>query len=552
MLLVVVAVVAPAAPAFAHAVLESTDPVDSSIYPTAAPPTTVTLRWGEPVGLQLGAIRLYDDLGRLVQTGAPHHPSGDDAAAVMSLPHLGPGTYVVSWRVISADTHPVSGAFSFTVGARRHDVSGVASKALSTAHGSRTVGVLYGIIRFALFTSVLVLLGGIAILAVVWPAGRRSRRAAVVLWTALGVALAASLVGIAIEGIYAAAFPLRELFDSTVLSDTLHARYGETALARIVLLLAAIPITWKLLASREPHDEPRRLPAWWLGLMSLVGIGTIVTLTLASHATSGRWTAAAEPADVVHVGAAALWFGGLMLVAVALVPHATTNALSRTLPRFSALATGAIVVIVASGAFQALRQVGTFHALADTGYGRLLIVKVSVFAVLLLVALCSHRIARLFRRSGGTAESVGPLRRALALEVALGLAILVVTALLVDARPAFEIEHGPQSFTVTSPSNQPPVVAFSVVVEPATSGLNQIHLTTETPQGSVANPQQLSFELTNTKHNLGPLRVPLNRLGPGHYLGNYVIPFAGTWRVDIRALMTPIDEAFVSHTIRVR
>ena len=306
-----------ATPAFAHAVLLSTNPVDGSFYPTATTPTSVSMHFGEDVGVKLGAVRVYDEHGKLVNTGAPGHPTGDGSTVEASLPKLGPGTYVVTWRVISADTHPVSGAFTFTVGAHRRDVSKLATQLLSSTNGSRSVGVLYGVERFVLFASLIAFLGGTAFVVLVWPVGRRAKRARQILWMGWAATLAITIVGITIEGIYAAAYPLSKLLDPTVLSDTLHGRYGETAVARMALLIVALPLLSLLIPVRRRHDDvPSPLPRWWYPAATVVGIATIVTVTLASHGTTGRWTGLAIPADVLHVSAVSLWFGGLLMLTV--------------------------------------------------------------------------------------------------------------------------------------------------------------------------------------------------------------------------------------------
>jgi hypothetical protein len=68
--------------------------------------------------------------------------------------------------------------------------------------------------------------------------------------------------------------------------------------------------------------------------------------------------------------------------------------------------------------------------------------------------------------------------------------------------------------TLKSSAAEPPVVWFNLVVEPAKSGENQIHLSTETPEGGIAKPMQVTMELTNASHNVGPLQVCLVRLAP--------------------------------------
>jgi len=582
-----------AAPAYAHAVFEGSDPADGTIYPISSPPTTISMHWGESVGIKLGAVRMYDEHGHMVNISAPYHPPGDDSTVEASLPHLGAGTYVVTWRVISADTHPVSGAFIFTVGSRQANVNGLATKLLSSANGSKTVGVLYGIDRFVLFSSLIALFGGAAFVALVWPAGRDSRRARRIIWTGWGIAFGITVFGFAIEGIYAAAFPLRELLSSTVLSDTLHERYGETALTRAGLLVVIWPLLHILFRSpgqRHGRDsEARTPPLWWLGGTALAGLATLFTVTVASHGSTGRWTGLALPDDVLHLSAVSLWFGGLLMLTVAVLPHASVDTLVRTLPRYSNLALGAVIAIFVTGSFQAVRQVGTIHALTSTTYGHLLIVKISAFTVLVIVGAFSREIvdrtyepireAAKVKRAFATVDTGGgpapdetttpepafqpffdpadktTLRRlaqTVRIEVAIAVIVLIVTALLVDARPAYQVANAPQILTIKSPAAQTPVVWFNLVIQPAASGTNQIHVSTETPEGGIATPLQVTMAITNTKHDIAALTVPLLRLGPGHYVAYATeIPFAGTWQVTLKALMTQFDEAIATHNVSI-
>ena len=595
----VVFVVLAEAPAFGHAALLSTNPADGSVYPTASPPHSVLLHFGESVGIKLGAVRLYDEHGGLVNTGVPTHPAGGDNRVSVSLPKLGSGTYVVTWRVISADTHPVSGAFTFSVGSEQKNVSALTQKLLSSAEGSRLVGVLYGVERFLLFASLIAFLGGTAFIVLVWPAGRRSRRVAHILWISWGVAVGATALGFAIEGIYAAAYPFSKLLDPAVLRDTLHGRFGETALVRLALLAAAVPLLRRLLSTNVGEDDPKRLPPWWAPTAFIVGIATIVTITLASHGTTGRWTGLAIPADVLHVSAVSLWFGGLLMLTAAVVPAADSSTLDRVVPRYSNLAFGAVVTIIASGTFQAARQVGTIHALFSTVYGHFLLAKLFAFGLLIVFAMVSREVVngwyaprrdrqkRAIALAATSSPDLGPgsgvalaerpdpeavdtdnngdrdddrrartallrLRQTIAVEVAVALIVLALTALLVDARPAYEVTNGPQVLRLESSPSRTSVV-FDLVVQPAKRGSNQIHVSAETPTGRVAHPLEVTIEFTNPSHDVGPLRARLVRLSPGHFLAySFNLPLTGTWQVTVRALMTEFDEAVATGSVSIR
>ena len=217
--LVVALVVVAAAPASAHATLLTTDPQNGGVYDQ--PPNQVKLRFNEPVEVSLGGVRVFSSDRNRVVTGSPEHPGGTQSEVVVSLPKLDHGTYVVTWRVISADSHPVEGAFTFQVGAKatlsKKNAQGVADSLLASTGGSKTVGVVYGIDRAVLFAALALLIGGVVFLVVVWPRGRGDRRAASVVWGGwIGVAVT-TVLGIALEGVYAAGLPLSKLFDPTFL-----------------------------------------------------------------------------------------------------------------------------------------------------------------------------------------------------------------------------------------------------------------------------------------------------------------------------------------------
>ena len=114
--LVVAALRRRGASASAHATVVSTSPGDGQVV--AAAPSVVSVRFDEPVQMQFGALRVFSPSGGRVDEGSPSHPVGHgDTVQVALGSGLGRGTYTVAWHVISADSHPVSGAFTFSVGA---------------------------------------------------------------------------------------------------------------------------------------------------------------------------------------------------------------------------------------------------------------------------------------------------------------------------------------------------------------------------------------------------------------------------------------------------
>jgi copper transport protein len=389
--LVVTIVGGTALPAFAHASLLSTEPSAGGVYDSS--PSAITLRFSEPVEVSLGGIRVFDaKTEKRVATGTPEHPNGEGAYVTADLPDLHDGTYVVTWRVISADSHPVEGAFTFQVGpnASVKNAQGLATTLLETSKGSRSVGIVYGIERAIAYAAIALLIGGLAFVVFLWPQGRANRRAA---WLVLGGWIAAVLTtvgGIALEGVYGAGLPLSKVFDPTVFGDAVGIRYGHVALVRLVLLACALPLMWMVFGRRDAATT--KLPAWWILPAALVAIGLSILPGLAGHAATGIQTGLAIPADAIHVLAMALWLGGLAVLLVAVLPRRDGDELRRVLPRYSTLGLACVVALIVTGAYQAWRQVGSLDALRDTDYGRLLVAKLVVFAVLVAAAAFSRDV----------------------------------------------------------------------------------------------------------------------------------------------------------------
>lgn len=559
-----------AAPAFAHAVLTGTDPASGTSLNRA--PKTITLRFGETVEASLGAIRVFDQRGNRLDVGAPFHPNGAGREVSARLPSLVAGSYVVTWRVISSDSHPVRGAFTFRVGSATagRNVNDLVSRLLTQQGGSTAVGVVYGFARFAVFASLAVLVGAVALIATVWPEGRASRRASRIVWGAWIAGIVATLAAYALQGVYAAGLPLTRAYRLAELRGVWHTRFGHVSTLRMALLLLSLAVLRPLFGRKPAAEYP--LPAWWAAVATLVGIGLVATPGLAGHATTGRWRWLSLPTDIAHVGAVAVWLGGLVVLATCVLPRPDPVLLRRVVPRFSRLALVCIAAIVATGVFQAWRQIGTIHGLTSTDYGRVLLVKLAGVVVILAAAAFSRDVVRRRLRTpytpapvpvgalvGGAAGGDAPppgdedddwteedeersevrrLRRAVGVEVVVGLLVLAVTALLVNAAPAYSVENGPFLKSVLAQGHY-----YDLIVSPAKAGPNDVHVTAVTRGGGPADVLSYSVTFSEPGKDIAPIKVPLIRLAPGHYASYaFQLPFAGTWQMSVRALITDTEE----------
>lgn len=542
--------VAFAAPAAAHAELESTDPVGGAVLD--APPDQIALAFTEPVVVSAESVRVYDSNGDRVDTGRPQHPDGRSSDVAADVPDLDDGAYIVTWRVISADSHPVHGAFTFRVGdAPAADTQALLQQLLNAEGGSHTVGVAFGVIRFLAFAALVVLLGGAAFLLAIWPAGiPRAKRSIAAAWIAAVVTTAAAL---ALQAVYSTGRPLGDVLRWSVVGDVFDTRFGRAWLARLLLLAAAAPL---LAVTVRADAHRRRLLAVPL---AVIGAAVLVTPGIAGHPGADHPAAVAVLTDTLHLAAISFWLGGLALLTVLVLrARAEDNDPTDVVRRFSRAALVAVGVILATGLFQGWRQSRSVDAVTDTTYGRLLLIKLALFAGMVGLAALSRSWVR--RRTLTPAANVGPgaaaasrpslmqLRRAVGGEALIAIVVLAVTALLVNTVPARSALAQP--YTAELHTDQ---LLIDITIDPAKAGPVDIHTYTLTHTGAVTEVQELSVALSLPGRDIGPLDVRLQRAGPGHFAAyGFDIPIPGVWQLDVTALITDIRQETATTTVRIR
>lgn len=532
--------------ASAHAALDSTDPAQGTVLPAA--PARVSLSFSESVQVATDGVRVFGPDGGQADTGQATHLGPSNTVGVELRDGHQQGTYTVSWRVISADSHPVSGAFTFSVG---HASPSRGPGTASPPPGSTTVTVLYAIARGLAFAAFAVLVGSVAFVLACLPAAQGSRAMRLVMFAGWAGSVAGDLACLILQGPYGFGLGVTHVFDADLVEQVLGSRLGAALLARLLALLCAgVYLTFLCSAT----VTARR--GWRVGFGiagGVLAIGLAVTWSAADHAAVGLQPAIALPADVAHLVAMGLWLGGLAALLVALARRtAPEPQLAHAAHRFSSIAAGSVVVLVATGSYQAWRQLGTWSAWLSTGYGRLLLIKVVLVACLLAVAALSRRWVVRRRRSGLKA-----LRHSVFAEAVLGVVVLAVTALLVEVEPG-------RTATATPPGPAHRVVAYDtggaggsgqvdVDVDPASGGPNMVRLSIEDLSGRPREVPEFHATLTLPVRGIGPLEIPLQHTGAGDYTGTTVqIPAAGSWQLALTVRTSDIDETTVTTTIEVR
>ncbi|MCX6541446.1 MAG: copper resistance protein CopC, partial [Actinobacteria bacterium] len=358
-----------ASPALAHAQLLSSDPAPGAVLDTA--PTSITLVFTEPIEISLGAIRLFDGAGNQVDIGKATHPPGHTEQVRVALGDLADGSYVVDWRVVSSDSHPVHAAYTFQVGAASTLASGLLDGILSRKTASTPAEVGLAISRGLVAIALAVVFGVLA--AVLLGVVSLSSRLRLVTLTSAVVGAIAGAIALPLEVAYATGQSLGVITDSSAWSSMLDSRVGVAwAVRAAVILVCGVALTLTV---------SRRASVWWRLVFGagLLAIG--VAASFGGHGATGRWQIIGIVATVAHLGGMAVWLGGLVAV---LVSFADID--DSAVFRFSKVAFVSVVVVALSGVVQALRQLGSFNALTNTSYGTLLIWKIIAVAALVAIA----------------------------------------------------------------------------------------------------------------------------------------------------------------------
>ncbi|WP_433347972.1 copper resistance CopC/CopD family protein [Micromonospora sp. CA-111912] len=530
---VVALLLAPATPASAHAVLVSSSPAASAVVPGG--PAEVVLTFSEPVRKVAGKIRVIAPDGARADRGEPAFES--TVVTVPVDPSAGRGTYLVSYRVISADSHPVSGAFTYSVGAP----STPPTDAGSDNRADPVVENGVKVAKYLGYAGLLLLVGPALVLGALWPRRLSRRGPARLAWTGLGLLVFATLAELWLQVPYTAG---GGLFDVTGagLGDVLGSTYGATHLVRLGLLAAAAFLLRPLFAGPVGRTDGV--------ILAVLGGAALLTWPLAGHPAASPAPAVSVVVDAVHLGSMAVWLGGLVMLGGFLLRRADERELGAILPIWSRWAALAVAALLLAGTVQALIEVATPTALVDTTYGRLVLAKIVLFVLVLGVAAYSRALVR--RRSAAGRPT--PVRRAVWAELAITAVVLAVSATLVQtppARTAGADVNGTQAglFTTTLSS---PLYSLQVEMDPAERGNNSLHLYAYTKDNRPQPVEEWKATAALPAAGIEPIEILLLPLTDNHATGELNLPAAGEWQFRFTVRTSDIDQATVSATVSIR
>jgi len=570
---VLLAAIVPAT-AGAHASLEGTVPVGGSVVRDA--PQTVEFRFSEGVVATDDALRITAPDGRRVEDGAPFHPDGaPERIAVRLKGELPQGSYTATYRVTSADGHPISNGVVFSIG-RPSATATSLSGALEGTRSGPITRTTFGVVRALQYLAIALGVGGLVFALLVLrparalgPEARRRTRTLVVASALLGALTAA--LGVVLEGAEGAGVSLWSGLRPSVVGDGLGTRFGTVwALAAGAWLLIALLCALLLRtgasttgADGPPESGPAARRTRLLAALLLVpAVFVVVHPSLAGHAATQSPRGVLFAAITVHVAAMVAWVGGIAAL-LTVVPAVVRSApegrrgalLADVAGRFSRIAVWAVAGVALSGAIQGYVLVRTPGALIDTAHGRAVLIKTLLLVAIAVLATRNHRVSVPGLRAQAATDAASAargLRRLVRGEALLLVLVFAVTGALSTYQPAVAIPPGPQEATLTAG----PLRAV-VTTGPARVGVNTVRIElTNAGDGrpfTGAKAVELSEDLPGREVAALQQTATASPAEPGVFTVEGA-PFttAGRWRVSLTVRVSEFDQYDTRFTVQIR
>ena len=510
--------------ASAHAILESSSPEASALL--ASSPKEIRLDFDEQVEDTLGDIRVYDSEQREVSIGKTVRSASDVSIVSAEMPMLKNGVYVVVWRVVSADGHPVTGAFPFEIGTKSTGTSAaLLEEVLNRTETTSPLGNPMSTLRLLGFLGLILLIGCVSLL---WrsPLLGNARIHKTLRYSSVFIAVS-SLGLLLMQGPYTAGKSWGSLFDSVLIGDVMQTRLGLALFIRAICAFA-----WGLIAFTASATVSRR---WRIGVIA-TAVTTIATYAASGHQSAGTLPGIFVPLDMIHLAAISTWVGALLALAVV----SRESNVEDEAKRFSQMATWSMPVVVVTGVVQGLHLLGGISTINETNFGKLLLLK----TVLVGGVVVFGSKARGKLQLGGFSSIAKIIRR----ESTLVVLVLAVTSLMVAQSPNATASKS-VSYSATKVQNG---IVAELSVVPAVVGTAEVHVILTPPGGSLTPAKSVTVQLDLPSRNIPAIPVSMTEIGPNHWIGIVQLPFSGAWNMNTRVSPAPNQTLLFATVVTVQ
>jgi copper transport protein len=506
------AIIVPTRPALAHASLLAAAPADGVTIPE--PPKTFRLEFNEPASPL--AMRLVSPDGQITALAEVHAENSIVTIAAPAMPKQ--GSYALSWRVISADGHPVGGVVSFAVG---HPSAAVSAPPFN---GAAAVHAALWLSQFVISLGLIIGVGGAAFAA--WLAAERPTAASPFLAAVMIGGIAAAAPSLSFQGLDVLAEPLWQGWRPSVWAAGFATAWGSTALLALATLIAG------LFALRSAN----RVMAKALSVIAVIGVGLAFDTSGHAGTTAPR---VAIPAAFLHAVCVTLWAGSLLPLALAV-----RGGDQVALRRFSSMIPTPLVVLIATGIVLTIVNFDRPDALWTTAFGLVLAAKLGlVLAMLGLAALNRYALVPRLAVTG-----VRRLVMITAVEFTLAVVILGLVGL----------------WRFTPPPRALAATEMTYIHFHGLRAMTTIELTPERDRGASATiditdddsspiaAQEVGLVIWNTSAGIQPIRTNAHfEKGSRWRVDGIHIPVAGVWRMRVEILVSDFDKIMLEDNVEL-
>jgi copper transport protein len=501
--------------AFAHASLLQSMPADGDVLLEA--PRRFVLTFNEPVSPVVMRLIDPDGVGSELSKVETH-----DEAVVIEAPPLKTGTHALSWRVLSADGHPVGGSIVFSIGAPS------ASTVPVQANPPPALVAAIWLARVLLYVGLFVGVGARFFVAWIAPRQPLPRSVEDTVDVCLAAGLVAAIASLGLQGLDALGADFPRLADARIWATALNTSYALTlGIAASALALA--------LASRRVGSVPVKR-----GTTALAIFAVGLALAASGHASDAPPQTLTRPAIFIHGVCIAFWIGSLLPLS-ALARDSGTPA-ADALTRFSRIIPIPVALLVASGGLLATVQIAHVAALWTTVYGRIFDAK--IMSVVVLLGIAGWNRFRLTPRvQAGESDGRRAIARSIAVET-------VFVAIILSLVATWRFTPPPRSLLAALPPLEPSFVHVmnaqlmaNITITPGQSGPVKVAIAIESPELQPFPAKGVSLALVSPAAGIEPIHRAARQASDGNWsIDDLTIPRSGRWLLTVSILVTDFQE----------
>ncbi len=524
----------------AHAYLQQSSP--SANETILSSPSKITLQFNESIQPAFHSIQVTNSTGERVDLDDSYIADNQPKTLEANIrPNLADGLYIIGWKIISGDGHPLEGSIPFQIGS-----SSISTNVPSANSTGYYPGLDLILIRWLLYLSMAFLMGILSFYLFMYPSNPKAKhplpqRSRKMLWISYGGIAVSILLGLPLQATIEARLQWSELWTTPWLNQMMQTNFSAIWLTQVVMVV--ILGGFMYIANRTPERSYSRSMYQYAAL--LLGLGILLSKSFIGHAAASELKVLSITMNFLHLSASCIWIGSLLALAAILPgeaslpssPEDRKRIIFRVIRTFSYWGTGLVTILILSGTYASLKYVPTMYSLFNTLYGQVLLIKCGL--VLIMLGFAAFNMLR-----GRHNKSIG---RTVWIELSVGVITLVLAALLTNL-PTAMTSPGPIDLSNTLENGE----KISLQVSPNVIGNNQFEIQVQDAnRKDVLNIQQIKLTLTSLDMDMNKYEILIPYQPNSTFIAEDLISMAGRWNIQVHILSESLDTWDTEFNIRV-